>query len=285
MAQFDPNRPDFTPYGLSCVRWVPSPMQRPDHHNEIELNLLQKGSVTYLFGGRKVRIEAGSLGAFWAAIPHQVISFAPDTSYFVTTIPLAWFLQCRLSERFIQHLMQGAMVCESDAKRRELDAQLFASWERDLATGAERARDIVMLEIEARLQRLECCLPSASEQKRRQLLAVQAGGLNKVEQMACFVAQHYVEPLTVSQISEAAGLHPNYAMNLFKKAFGTTLVDYLVRHRVSHAQRLLVTTDLKMVDVAFSSGFNSISRFNEAFRQACGCTPRDYRAAHIGAAD
>jgi AraC-like DNA-binding protein len=69
-------------------------------------------------------------------------------------------------------------------------------------------------------------------------------------------------------------------MGLFKKAFGTTLIDYLTHHRVSHAQRLLATTNEKIVEVAFNSGFNSISRFNEAFRRACGCTPRAYRLQH-----
>jgi len=75
-------------------------------------------------------------------------------------------------------------------------------------------------------------------------------------------------------------LHPNYAMSLFKKAFGTTLIEYLTHHRVSHAQRLLATTDEKIVEVAFNSGFNSISRFNEAFRRACNCAPREYRLHH-----
>jgi AraC-like DNA-binding protein len=98
--------------------------------------------------------------------------------------------------------------------------------------------------------------------------------------MACLIARQYSEPLTVEDIGKAVGLHPNYAMSLFKKAFGTTLIDYLTHHRISHAQRLLATTDEKIVDVAFSSGFNSISRFNETFRRACGCTPREYRVQH-----
>ena len=29
-VSFDPNRPDFAPYGLTCVHWLPSPMLRPD---------------------------------------------------------------------------------------------------------------------------------------------------------------------------------------------------------------------------------------------------------------
>jgi AraC-like DNA-binding protein len=256
-------------------------MRRPDHHNEIELNLLYSGWVTYLLGGQKVRFEVGTLGLFWAAIPHQIIDYAKQTEYFVATIPLSWFLQCDLPERLSQPLMRGEVIMEADKRRAPIDPALFAQWETDLAIGREEAKDIVMIEMEARLRRLAGSLPSPSVQKRRkQRLSLQAGALNKVEQMACLVAQRYTEPLTVAEISLAVGLHPNYAMGLFKKTFGTTLIDYLTSHRISHAQRLLATTDQKIVEIAFSSGFNSISRFNEAFRRACGCTPRDYRIEH-----
>jgi AraC-like DNA-binding protein len=122
--------------------------------------------------------------------------------------------------------------------------------------------------------------PAANPKTRTRPTGLHGGELNKVEQMACLIAQHYTEQLTVTEIGQQVGLHPNYAMGLFKKAFGTTLIDYLTHHRVSHAQRLLATTDEKIVEIAFSSGFNSISRFNEAFRRACGCTPRAYRVQH-----
>lgn len=256
-------------------------MRRPDHHNEIELNMLQSGWVTYLLGGQKVRIEAGHLSAFWAAVPHQIIDYGDETEYFVATIPLSWFLQCELPDAMTQPLMQGAMLSEPDTNRAAFDTALFAQWEIDLRSAGAGARNIVMLEMEARLRRLAGSLPSRKEQqKRNQRLSLQAGGLNKVEQMACLVAQRYTEQLTVAEISKAVGLHPNYAMGLFKKTFGTTLIDYLTNHRISHAQRLLATTDQKIVEIALSSGFNSISRFNEAFRRACGCTPREYRVEH-----
>jgi AraC-like DNA-binding protein len=35
-----------------------------------------------------------------------------------------------------------------------------------------------------------------------------------------------------------------------------------------------------ILNIALSSGFGSLSRFNEAFRQAFGCTPREYRKLH-----
>jgi AraC-like DNA-binding protein len=283
MVSFDPNRPDFAPYGLTCVRWSPSPMRRPDHHNEVELNLLATGWVVYLFGGRKVRIEAGRLSVFWAAIPHQIIEFRTKTEYFVATIPFAWFLQCKLPDNFVQPLLRGEVHSEPPPGRGRSDRDLFAQWAADLRKPAKETNDIVMLEMEARLRRLAAALPTLPAplgQTRPRQRALQDGGLNKVEQMACLIARRYTESLQVEEIGRTVGLHPNYAMSLFKKTFGTTLIDYLTHHRISHAQRLLATTDAKIVEVAFDSGFNSISRFNEAFRRACGCSPREYRLRH-----
>jgi AraC family transcriptional regulator, melibiose operon regulatory protein len=283
MVSFDPNRPDFSPYGLTCVRWSPSPMRRPDHHNEIELNLLQSGWVTYLLGGRKVKIQPGRVSVFWAAIPHQIIDYGDEPDYFVATIPFAWFLQCKLPDGFVQPLLRGEVVSEPDAARSSFDCRLFENWVQDLRKPDDDLRQCVLLEMHARLVRLARCQALAerpSPAPGRRKASLNEGGLNKVEQMACLIARRYLEKLSVEDIGKAVGLHPNYAMNLFKRTFGTTLVDYLTHHRVSHAQRLLATTDQKIVEVALESGFNSISRFNEAFRRACGCTPRDYRQRH-----
>jgi AraC-like DNA-binding protein len=69
-------------------------------------------------------------------------------------------------------------------------------------------------------------------------------------------------------------------MDVFQRTFGTTLLKYVTQHRLSHAQRLLVTTEDLILNIALKSGFGSLSRFNEAFRQAFGCTPREYRRTH-----
>ncbi len=283
MVRFDPARPDFAPYGFTCVRWAPTPMGRPDRHNEIEMNFLGSGWVTYLLGGRKVRIEAGRLSTFWAAIPHQILEYGDETDYFVATLPLAWFLHCKFPSSLVQSLLQGRMVSESNAGHARSDERLFASWERDLRGEEAGATKAALLELEARLLRLGLSAhilqpsPTATPKRRG---AVGEAGLRKVEQMACFIAQNYTERLTVGVIAGGVSLHPNYAMNLFHRSFGTTLVDYITQHRVSHAQRLLATSDQKVIDIAVSSGFGSISRFNEAFRRTCGCSPREYRHRH-----
>ena len=89
LRTFNHSRPDLTPYGFTCELWKAAPMRRPDRHDEIELNLLMRGSLTYLLGGTRVTLPAGRLGAFWAALPHQIIGSEDCPRYFVITLPLA----------------------------------------------------------------------------------------------------------------------------------------------------------------------------------------------------
>jgi AraC-like DNA-binding protein len=283
MVSFDSSRPEFAPYGFTCQRWTPMPMNRADRHNEIELNLLKRGSLTYLLGGNTVTIPAGRLAVFWAGIPHQIISSKDKTEYYVATIPLAWFLQCRFPAHFVDAILHARVVLDPEPQIRGGDLEMFERWVQDFeAKNPERQR-IAFLEIEARLFRFALAVPASTAVARGSKTAhsiMQAGGLNRAEQIALYIARHYTEPLTAEQISKSVGLHPNYAMTLFKKAMGITMVDFLTQHRVSHAQRLLATTDDKIIEVAYSAGFGSSSRFHDAFIRWCGCPPKQYRKEH-----
>lgn len=278
LQTFDHSRPDFLPYGLSCEPWQPRKMLRPSRHNEIELNFLLEGSLTYLLGGRRAVLHGGRLGAFWAAIPHQVLGGAAASMYWVVTLPLAWFLQCGLPEALVARLLRGELVDEPDARQAAVDAQLCARWHADLARGSDAGRRATLLEIEARLWRLAAAQREGVQRRpRRRAAALGPGAVTKVERMAAFVAQRYTRPLTMADVAREVGLHPNYAMTLFRRSFGTTLHEYLTQLRVSHAQRLLSTTDDKLYDVALSSGFGSLARFHAAFARVAGCAPGAYR--------
>ena len=283
MVSFDSSRPEFAPYGFTCQRWTPMPMNRADRHNEIELNLLKHGSLTYLIGGNTVTIPAGRLAVFWAGIPHQIISSKDHAEYYVATIPLAWFLQCRFPAHFVDAIMHARVVLDPDSQTRRGDLEMFERWVHDLEESNAQRQRIAFLEIEARLFRFALALPAETPPTRDRKPAssrIETSALNRAEQIALYIARHYTEPLTAEQISQAVGLHPNYAMGLFKKTMGVTLIDSVTQHRVSHAQRLLATTNKKIIDVALSSGFGSLSRFHDAFKKWCSCSPKQYRKLH-----
>jgi AraC-like DNA-binding protein len=256
-------------------------MKRPDRHNEIELNLLKEGDLQYLLGGEKVIIQAGRLAIFWAAIPHQIIGPKSHAGYFVATIPLAWFLQCQFPESFVQPILHGRVLLASDSNKARGDYELFNQWVADIKDQDPAKRKLVLLEMEARLLRFALkSTPQTSVKRTSHPGHPTAGGFERAEEMASFIARNYTRKITAKDISGAVRLHPNYAVNLFKETFGLSFVDYVTQHRISQAQRLLATSNRKIVEVALDSGFNSISRFNEAFRRACGCSPREYRRSH-----
>lgn len=277
---FDEKRQEFAPYGLTCVRWRPSLMRKPDRHNEIELNLLQNGSVTYLLRGRRYVIRPRRLTIFWALAPHQIVEIEGDASYYVATIPLTRFLQWKLPLAFCNQILQGEVLEDASERLIESDIAMFERWLDDVRNPEPLLQEIVLLEMEARLRRLALS-HDIHKSARLGLQSVDQKHAGKVEQMAVYVASHYKNPMQVKDIAEAVNLHPDYATALFKKTFGITLSDYLVDHRISHAQRLLATTSDKITEIAYDSGFNSISRFNAAFKKSCGCTPREFRQQHL----
>lgn len=256
-------------------------MPRPDRHDEIEINFLDQGRLTYLIGGNRITVESQAVTLFWAAVPHQIIQFEDVTRYYVITIPFGWFLQWGLPENLQTELILGNVLStETDEATATRDKTLFEQWNRDLSDADGESQEIVLLELKARLLRL------ARSHNRRPPLAVPRGdvrssraspNLEKAELMAGYIARNFKTRLLIQEIADSVDLHPDYAATLFRKTFGTTLNSLITRHRVAEAQRLLVTSNEQIVKVALSSGFDSLSRFNRAFKEVTGTTPSGFR--------
>jgi len=260
-------------------------MSRPDKHSEIEINFFEKGTLTYLFWGERVSIQGGSLALFWAAVPHQIVDFSKLKSYYVITIPLPWMLSWGMPEKFASQILNGRILQEPQPSSAVNDKYLFEQWFQDINQNTASTREIVLLEIKARLLRMALNLDNSknlpdSPASKSSIRHVGAQNFSKIETMARFIAQHYTEPIHLADVAAAVDLHPDYAAYAFKKTFGITINNFVIQHRVQHAQRLLVTTSKKVLDIAFESGFNSLSRFNTSFKELCHCTPREYREAH-----
>jgi len=283
IISFTPKPRDFTPQNFTCERRSPAPPDDPNRYNEIELHLIKSGSLTYLFGGEEVRFEPGRLVLFWGASPHQLIKSASHVAYDVIKIPLTWFLQCQFPGEFVRPVLHGRAIV--DPAPDSHDVKQFDRWIRNIQSEQASNHRVAQLELEARLLRM--ALSMADQRKidvgKAGSTSLGSNQVRRVGQMVAYIAQNYTKQVTVELVSKSAGLHPHYAMSLFRRTLGTTLINCVTHHRISHAQRLLITTDKKIVDVALTVGFNSVSRFNAAFKEATDCSPREYREIHKNA--
>ncbi len=245
-------------------------MPEAHQHSDMELNYVFSGRMTYLLGGQLVTLSPGALTAFWATVPHQVIHIEPNTRLGCAVLPMNWVLQWPLPKSFVKNLLNGHML--TDPSQPQLDGALIQQWAQDCQQSKVIFQKIALDEIQARLKRF-----GLNHQK------VKTG---KIDPIAChpkiirltrYIAEHFTEDLPIDQIAKSVGLHPNYAMTLFRKHYGLTLNQYVTRQRISYAQRLLITHDMDILQVALASGFNSLSRFYKAFKEIAGQTPRAYR--------
>ena len=254
-------------------------MPRPDRHNEIEINLLTRGSITYLINDRKVKVPAKRLVVFWALVPHHIIHFDNNAPYYVCTIPFAQFMNWQLPSSFIDHVLNGDVVNESTNKDYQYDKYLMEIWLQDISAGDLKHIDVSAMEIRTRLHRFSLnSMPVEWDEYKEG--DHEFSMIDLVEKMIIFIARNYMQPIKNEDIGKAVGLHPDYANTIFKKSFGMTLNQYLLQQRLLHVQRQLSVSNESITEIAYEAGFNSLSRFNAAFRKKCNCSPREYRKRH-----
>lgn len=99
---------------------------------------------------------------------------------------------------------------------------------------------------------------------------------------AClYISEKCVEPLTLNEVASQIGVSKSHFSHLFKTYTNMTFLDFLTVERIKLAESLFPNPRLHIIDIAFESGFSSISSFNRAFRKVKGCSPTQFRATMI----
>ena len=93
-----------------------------------------------------------------------------------------------------------------------------------------------------------------------------------------FIEEHSAEELSLSKVAKATNISPNYLSEKFKEVTGINFVDYINRIRFERACRLLQDVDVRVSEIAFAVGFQSLSQFNRVFKKLSGKSPSYYRA-------
>jgi AraC-like DNA-binding protein len=92
------------------------------------------------------------------------------------------------------------------------------------------------------------------------------------------------EHCRLSEVAHACGVSSSHLSRVFHQSTGLTLSEYLARFRVEHAVELLRAGQTPVTDVAFASGFRSLSQFNRTFKRLVGCAPTRLRQSAADAA-
>ena len=98
-----------------------------------------------------------------------------------------------------------------------------------------------------------------------------------VSQIQSYIAEHYAEKLTLTDIANQFYISPYYLSRLFKKTINLSLIEYINGVRIKAAQNLLEKTNDSIDTVADKTGFMTSAQFRRVFKEATGLSPQQYR--------
>lgn len=120
------------------------------------------------------------------------------------------------------------------------------------------------------LARIRDCFPNE--------ISAEPPGQSIAQKASLFIEKHYMEPLSSHSISQNFYLNQSYLARAFKKEFGCTVTDYIVRTRMANAKKLLEETSVSIKNIALNVGYPNANYFSRVFEKTQGIPPTLYRA-------
>jgi AraC-like DNA-binding protein/ligand-binding sensor protein len=99
-----------------------------------------------------------------------------------------------------------------------------------------------------------------------------------------YITKNQGEALSLGQVAKAVNTSTFYFCKMFKKATGLNFTDYVSRTRIEKAKNLLLNPNLRVSEIAFEVGFQSLTHFNRVFKKIVGESPTEYRGEVASAA-
>jgi AraC-like DNA-binding protein len=92
-----------------------------------------------------------------------------------------------------------------------------------------------------------------------------------------YIEEHHTEDLSLGQVAAAVHTSTFYFCKLFKRATGFNFTVFVSRTRTEKAKNLLLNPNLRISEIAYEVGFQSLTHFNRIFKKIVGQSPTDYR--------
>jgi AraC family transcriptional regulator len=250
----------FAQTGLRISRYQPRTEMAPHRHDEASMNIVVSGDFLERIGNGERTYMRGTAAFCPAATTHsqkfgatsvRQIIFKPDESW------LDYLADCKAK------LNEAPHTCSTTF--RDLGDKLFQELRQDDGFSAIACEGI-MLEIIAAFGR-NGAATTANFRPPAWLRAARE-----------FMHENAFVPLSMAQIAREAGRHEIHLAREFRRFFGIPVGAYLRRLRIEQAERLLLTRQLPISDIAQSCGFASHSHLCREFKAHFGVAPSEYRS-------
>lgn len=277
------NKPHGTkeyPYGQYFIQHMKQTFQFPVHwHDELEIIYIKQGALQITINGQDYQGTAGSIFLVNPRELHLMGSSDLSVAYYTLLFPLEFIsFQSRdeLETTLLQPLRSGQLIFEHEISDTTLKNKLCSILDEITAINRETSS---MKQLKTRILLLQF-LQQIVEYPS---LIVPASGskTDMQKELLVYIQQHYTDKITLQDLAEHFHLSEKYISRYFKEHFYLTFSDYVNHLRLTHAKKLLETTELSVTEIALCSGFPNVSYFIRTFKTCYEKPPLKYRKSTI----
>ena len=252
------------------------------YHQEYELSFITEGSGKRIVGDSVEEFHPGDLIFIGPRIHHVWFSELPLTNQHSGRTLESVYLQ------FNQSILQDSLTSLPEFKHVNRALELS---ERGIRITGVSLNDVshIMLQLPyirgiKRLMLFYEIMDIIGQSSSFQFLASKSYVKSKFETANSrvkaiheFLMKNYQEEIMLEEIAEIIYMAPASVCRFFKSSTGLTIFEYLNKIKIDYACKLLLNTDMNIVDISYDCGFNNLSHFNKQFRKFIGKTPSQFR--------
>lgn len=254
----------------------PAGANRRHHHAELELNLVTRGTGTYLLGNRQYQIRRGDLLWLFPAQEHVLFEQTPDFQMWIVVFRRRLIKRAAIDRSFAP-LLQRSFSGDACRRLRQPDLARFEELFAQL-TSVDGETGLLNAGLAYGLLQAWKSFERAGE--------VTARNVHPAVERTARLLLNDEQSYTLPQLARRAELSPSRLSRLFKQQTGLSIVEFRNRQRM---QRFLdhyedhykaernAGTQTTLLDAALAAGFGSYPQFHRVFRQVTGCSPAEYQ--------
>ena len=99
----------------------------------------------------------------------------------------------------------------------------------------------------------------------------------KIQEAVNYIYENYDKDLNMAVVSNYVSMNYSLFSYVFKQYTGKNFVNYLKEIRVEQAQKLLINTEMRIIEISRKVGYENEKHFMKLFRSMCGVSPTEYR--------
>ncbi|WP_028551249.1 AraC family transcriptional regulator [Paenibacillus sp. UNC451MF] len=261
----------------------------PSHrHDFVELTLVLNGQGTETINGATHDMLPGTMVLLLPYQVHEIVSHPNHPlELYICNFPLDVIFELGELDSGLHNILLGSTT-EARQTFLHLSGSLFDEMLQSFHSiwdEYEKPKPFatVMLKVNLQLvltQFARSRLQAIPGMTTRALSQTPTSQTRSIWPMISYIHEHYLEPLSLTDLSERFCIHPSSLSEMFTRQYGIHFIDLLHELRVRHACSLLHATEMQITEIAEESGFGSYSSFVRIFHKTKGISPKVYRVSH-----